>query len=281
MNPGTVRAWIGRSDQRKDQITAASVRGLWATLNREGACPEAGAALPALWHWLYFTPAARQDQLGVDGHPLLGGFLPPIRLPRRMWAGGRVEFNQPLHVGDEVTRESRIVDLTIKQGRSGDLVFVTVRHEIGNTRGLAISEVQNIVYRGEAQSGVLPLAAEKAPTNEAFSRNVVPDPVLLFRYSALTFNAHRIHYDRPYALAVEGYPGLVVQGPLIATLLIELLQHHKPDAVLRRFSFKSVSPLFDTHPFSLCGRAEGCHDFALWARTGEGAIAMQATAELA
>jgi 3-methylfumaryl-CoA hydratase len=198
-----------------------------------------------------------------------------------MWAGGRLEFHQPLHVGDEITRDSQVVDVSVKQGRSGDLLFVTIMHEIANARGLALREMQRIVYSEKHRPDALTLAVNKAArVDETFSREVMPDPVLLFRYSALTFNAHRIHYDRAYAVGVEGYPGLVVQGPLVATLLVELLRHQRPGATLRNFSFKAVSPLFDIHPFSLCGRAGDANEFVLWARDYKGTLAMDATATI-
>jgi len=198
-----------------------------------------------------------------------------------MWAGADVEFHEPLRVGDKVTRESRIVDIKVKAGRSGEVAFITIAHQITKPTGLAIREIRNIVYGPEARYRPPAEAVHKAPSDETFHREIVPSSVLLFQYSALTFNSHRIHYDRSYASDVEGYPGLVVQGPLLATLLIELLQQQKVDAILRRASFKAVSPLFDARPLYLCGRAKGSHDFALWARDGDGRLAMLATAETA
>src|SRR5215813_5095978 len=176
-------------------------------------------------------------------------FLPPVNLPRRMWAGGHVEFHRPLQIGDQVTRQSRIADISVKEGRSGPLVFLTITHELETTRGVAMTEVQNIVYCRVRQ----PSALTRAPLDYTFAREIAPDPVLLFRYSALTFNAHRIHYDRAYATDAEGYPGLVVQGPLVAQLLVDLLHRYKAHATLRRCAFKAVRPLFDTHQFLICG----------------------------
>ena len=279
-----LRSWIGRTETRTDQVCAAPVAALAATLDRVDAEPMPGSDLPPLWHWLYFTPQARASEIGADGHPRRGGFLPPVPLPRRMWAGGRLQFNHPLQVGDEITRLSRIADVSVKDGRSGALVFVTVRHEVSNARGVALSEEHDIVYRDNPAPEAPPPTPQPAPASAAFSREIAPDPVLLFRYSALTFNGHRIHYDRPYVTEVEGYPGLIVHGPLIATLLLDLLRRERPEARVRRFVFKAIRPVFDIHTFSVCGQAEaGAHGeqrVALWARDHEGFLAMQAHAEL-
>jgi 3-methylfumaryl-CoA hydratase len=275
-----LRSWIGRSEQRTDTITAAPLAALAAALDRDDPAPATGTAVPPLWHWLYFLPIARQSELGPDGHPRRGGFLPPVELPRRMWAGGRLTFERPLRVGEVATRTSRIDDVTAKDARSGPLVFVTVHHALSTPEGHAISEAHDIVYRGLPAPGSA-ATPQRAPTDETFARTVVPDDVLLFRYSALTFNGHRIHYDRRYVTEVEGYPGLVVHGPLIATLLLDLLGRERPTATVARFDFKAVSPLFDLHPFELCGRPDGERGFALWARNHEGGLAMQATAEVA
>jgi 3-methylfumaryl-CoA hydratase len=280
-SPDPFAAWLGRTEERRDTITAAPMTGLAATLDRDDPAPTAGTPLPALWHWLYFLPMARQSEIGADGHARRGGFLPPVPLPRRMWAGGRLSFERPLQVGDAVTRTSRIDRIASKEARSGPLVFVTVEHEIGDAAGMAVREAHDIVYRGAAAPGAASSPATPAPTNESFARTIVPDAVLLFRYSALTFNGHRIHYDRRYVTEVEGYPGLVVHGPLIATLLVDLLRRERPDAALRRFDFKAVTPLFDLAPFTLCGRPDGDRRFALWARNTEGGLAMQASAEIA
>ena len=275
------RSWIGRTEQRADTIHGEVLDALAATLDRDDPPARAGDDAPPLAHWLFFTPLARQSQLGPDGHPLRGGFLPPIPLPRRMWAGGRLQFHQPLRVDDAVTRSSRIASVDAKSGRSGTLAFVTVRHEITGPRGPAITEEHDIVYRDPPQPGAVAPAPTAAPADETFTRRIAPDPVLLFRYSALTFNGHRIHYDHRYVTEVEGYPGLVVHGPLIATLLIDLLRRERPGALVRRFAFTAKSPLFDTHPFDVCGRFDGERGVALWARSHQGALAMQASAELA
>jgi 3-methylfumaryl-CoA hydratase len=274
------REWIGKTEHRADMVTAMPVAALSATLDRNDPEPLPGTDLPPLWHWMFFNPIARQSQLGPDGHPRRGGFLPPVELPRRMWAGGRLQFNHPVRIGDEVTRASRIADVTVKEGRSGALVFVKVRHEITNAEGLAIVEEHDIVYRDNPQLGAPAPAPTPAPAECDFSRDIAPDPVLLFRYSALTFNGHRIHYDRSYVTEVEGYPGLIVHGPLIATLLLDLQRHNLPEARVKRFEFRALRPLFDIHPFSVHGkRFEG--GVQLWSRDHTGALSMDATAELA
>ena len=280
-----LRDWIGRSESRTDLITATPVAALSATLDRDDPAPVPGTVLPPLWHWLYFTPLTRHGELGEDGHARRGGFLPPVPLPRRMWAGGRLHFQQPLRVGEDVTRTSTIQDVSVKQGRSGSLVFVCVKHVFQTAQGLALAEEHDIVYRDPPQPGAAVPDPTPAPIDAQFSREVVPDPVLLFRYSALTFNGHRIHYDRSYVTGVEGYPGLIVHGPLIATLLMDLLRRHLPEARVQRFQFKAVRPTFDIHPFTVCGKIEPAtsgqtRTVTLWGRDHEGWLTMQATAEI-
>ena len=233
------------------------------------------------WHWLYFLPLHRQSEIGPDGHAKRGGFLPPVPLPRRMWAGGRFQFIKPLRVGDAIRRTSQIVDVTMKDGRSGALVFVLVRHHIGNADGVAIVEEHDIVYRGLPPAGEAPPAPPKAPDGAVWKRGIEPDDVLLFRYSALTFNGHRIHYDRRYVTETEGYPGLIVHGPLIATLLTDLVRRNSTTP-MTSFKFKAVSPLFDIAPFSVNGipSADG-KQVKLWAQGAAGQLAMDAEATLA
>ena len=239
-----LQQWVGKSEELHDDITAAPLRGLSATLDRDDAQPAKGTPVPPLGHWLYFLPQAPQSQLGPDGHPRRGGFLPPVPLPRRMWAGGRLTWvpGNPLRVGDAARKVSRIESVTHKTGRSGEMIFVLVRHEVHNERGLCLTEEHDIVYRAAAQPGEKAAAPTPAETRATWRREIVPDDVLLFRYSALTFNGHRIHYDRRYVTGVEGYPGLVVHGPLIATLLLDLLRRELPQATVTHFAFKAVSP---------------------------------------
>ena len=274
--------WVGRTEQRDDAITTAQLAGFIALLDRaDDAAPTVGNTLPPLAHWLYFVPHALQRDIDVDGHPHRGDFLPEVALPRRMWAGGRISFDHALRIGDTATRRSTILSVEAKEGRSGALVFVTVAHEISHARGLAVREEQDIVYRDHPNATTAAVTPPQARTDEDFSRLVTPDPVQLFRYSALTFNGHRIHYDRDYATQVEGYPGLVVHGPLIATLLLALAQREMPNAAFARFDFKAVTPLFDIDAFTVCGKHEADGSVALWARNHLGHLAMTAHAVLA
>ncbi len=279
MDIAHLQEWVGKTESASDQVTPIPIAALSAALDIEAPHPAAGDAVAPLWHWLYFLETHRQSELSPDGHAKLGGFLPPVPLPRRMWAGGRFEFHRPLRVGETVTRISRIADVQEKKGRSGTLIFVVVRHEIGNTEGIALTEEQDLVYRAHAKPGDPASAPQTAPAGALWERVVQPDDVLLFRYSALTFNGHRIHYDRRYATETEGYPGLVVHGPLIATLLLDLLRRHMPEADVARFEFRAVSPLFDTSSFTLCGKLESDgKTISLWATDATGGLAMTANA---
>jgi 3-methylfumaryl-CoA hydratase len=285
MEPGLVtqdaeiescRGWVGREEERRDTVTAAPLAALSALLDRDDPPPRAGDPAPPLAHWLYFLPSYRQSAAGADGHAARGEFLPPVPLPRRMWAGSRLEFLRPFTVGSDVLRRSRIVSVTPKKGRSGTLVFVTVRHEVSDAGGVVLTDEHDIVYRGEGGGVAVPVPA---PAGEAWHRDIRPDPLLLFRYSAVTFNGHRIHYDHPYTTRVEGYPGLVVHGPLIATLLVDLLRREQPGVVLRSYAFRALRPLFDTANFSTCGMPDPSGRSArLWTRDFEGAATMEATA---
>jgi len=270
-----LKAWTGRTETVQDTVTAAPVRMLRATLDLP---PEDVAELPPLWHWLYFLPSARQSELGPDGHPRRGGFLPPVPLPRRMWAGGQLEFFSPLQVGDAIRRVSTIDDVKFKSGRTGELCFVRVRHEVSSPRGLALREFHDIVYRPDPVPGAAEPAYEEAPASVMADR-VVPDDTLLFRYSALTFNGHRIHYDRRYVTQVEGYPGLVVHGPLMATLLAGFGQRQFSGRAPAAFSFRAMKPVFDLHPFEACGRPDGPDAAELWIRDHAGHKAMTARME--
>ena len=275
-----LRDWIGRSETRTDTITPVPVAAMSATLDRDDPAPQAGDPLPPLWHWLYFLPLYRHSEAGPDGHPARGGFMPPVPLPRRMFAGSTMTWHRPLQVGEQVTRVSRIADVSVKTGRSGTLVFVKVEQTLSGADGPAMVETQDIVYRDAPNPADPPPPPTAAPTGEAFGREIRPDSLLLFRYSALTFNGHRIHYDRPYATGEEGYPGLVVHGPLIATLLLDLLRRERPDARVTGYRFRAVKPLFDTAPFRVCGRAEPDGSVRLWAAGPDGALCMDATATL-
>jgi 3-methylfumaryl-CoA hydratase len=280
--------WLGRTETVEDTATATPYAALAATLDwpLTGAPqrPPTGTPLPHLWHWLYFLPIYPQSEIGPDGHAQRGGFLPPVPLPRRMWAGSDFEFHEPLLIGDALSRTSTIVDVKEKSGRTGSLIFVKVRHEVrrNGAQTVALTEHHNIVYRGAPQPDDVTPPPMAAPAQCAWGRTIVPDDVLLFRYSALTFNGHRIHYDRQYVTQVEGYPGLIVHGPLIATLLMDLLRSNAPDARVLRFEFKAVRPTFDIHPFSVHGQpsADG-KSVRLWGCDHEGWLTMDATATLA
>jgi 3-methylfumaryl-CoA hydratase len=281
LNIDYLRKWVGKVETHSDAITPAPIAALSATLDRNDPFPNAGDPVPPAWTWLYFWPLHRQSEVANDGHAKRGGFLPPVPLPRRMYAGGRLQFHHPLRVGDRVTRDSIIVDVSHKAGRTGPLLFVVVRHEIKNNEGVAVMEEHDIVYRDHAAAGNAIQKTQTSPGPATWTREIRPDPVLLFRYSALTFNGHRIHYDRQYATEVEGYPGLVVHGPLIATLLLDLVRRNLPQSALARFAFRAVKPLFDTAPFSVCGRVENDgKTIRLWAADAAGDLAMDATATL-
>lgn len=270
-------AWVGRSETREDVATAAPVAGLAALLDHD-VSPWVSGEVPPLGHWLYFLPTARQSVIGEDGHPRRDStsLLPPVPLPRRMWAGSRIEFLSPIPVGAALTRVTTIDAIKPKRGASGDLLFVTLRHDITADGVAAIREEQDIVFREPAPASPVPAAppARPAETEPADAvRSVLPDPVLLFRYSALTFNAHRIHYDRDYAEGVEGYAGLVVHGPLIATLLID--HALRAGFAPRAFRFRAEAPLIDGAPFDLCLTRDG-GGARLWARDVAGRITMRA-----
>ena len=276
-----LRSWVGKVESRSDVLSPAPVQALAATLDRDDPPPKEGDPIPPCGHWLYFLPLHRQSEIGPDGHAKRGGFLPPVPLPRRMWAGSRIEFRRPLAIGSAVTRDSRIADVTVKHGKAGPLVFVRVRHDISDATGVALVDEHDIVYRENPKPGDPAPAAQPAPSDAEWSRTIVPDDVLLFRYSALTFNGHRIHYDRKYVTEVEGYPGLIVHGPLIATLLMDLVRRNAPDADIATFRFKAVRPTFDLNPFRVNGQlqADGS-TVRLWAQDHEGWLTMDAVATL-
>ena len=275
------RRWIGRVERRCDFVTAESGSALSATLDRNDPEPVSGSETPPLLHWLCFWPNAPASELDADGHPRRGGFLPPIELPHRTWAGGRLTFLQPICFGDELQRTSRVADVRMRSGRHGDLAFVTVRHEVESARGLVLTEEQDIVFRNRPSPNCAAIPGQFPPARPAFSRTVVPDPVLLFRYSALTFNAHRVHYDRDWATRMAGYPDLVVHSPLVATLLLDLLRRELPEVRVRGFAFKAVRPLFDLQPLTLNGRlAADARSVELWAADHDQFLAMSASAEV-
>lgn len=272
--------WVGRRHEVTERIKPFPATALAATLNRDDPAYGEQTPLPPLWHWLHFLPIHRLDEAGYDGHAALGGFLPPVPLPRRMWAGSRLTWMAPMRIGRVLRKVSTITSVDHKQGRSGDLVFVTVRHQLFDGDVQGIEEQHDIVYRAAPDPDAASPVPPQAPDHSAFSRVISPDPTLLFRYSALTFNPHRIHYDLPFCTGTEGYPGLVVHGPLLATLLLDLLRRERPQAQIAGFEFRAVSPLFDTDDFSVHGQPGDDGTVKLWVRSHDGALAMTATATL-
>jgi 3-methylfumaryl-CoA hydratase len=273
-----LRQWIGRTNEVSDIITAQLTKGLRATLFQEIGEPKPGDAAPFTTHWCLGQPVYPMSELGPDGHPTRGGFLPPVPLPRRMWAGGELQFVDALRVGDVATRSSRISDVTLKTGSTGALCFVSVQHEVTTSRGLAIRERQDIVYRDV--SGTAPAAPAKAPPPPPTAQHRethVSDPVLLFRYSALTFNGHRIHYDRDYVTKVEGYPGLIFHGPLQASFIVELAAKLHGGQPPKKLSYRGVQPLFEGSEFSInANTTDG--GMELWVANAEGQPTMKGTA---
>ncbi len=277
--------WIGSSESRSDEVTRAPIAALSAILDRDDPAPRVGDSLPPLWHWLYFLPITRHSEIDHDGHPKRGGFLPPVPLSRRMWAGGRVQFRRPLRVGEAIARVSHVVDVSHKTGRSGPLTLVVVRHEISSAGTLALIEEQDLLYLAaphESGAASTPRRAAAAAADPAWERRIRPDATLLFRFSALTFNGHRIHYDRQYAQTVEGYPALVVHAPLAALLLLDAMRRHMPNHNVAAFSFRAMKPLLDCAPFDVCGKPEADGSTVrLWIRDAAGELATDATATLA
>lgn len=257
-----LREWVGRSQTVRDIATEAKCHTLAATLDYD-ADPWGGQLFP-LAHWTHFNPTEPQRALDVDGHPHLGGFLPPVPLPRRMWAGSDLTFHRPISVGQQLRDVQTVTDVTARTDRSGQLVFVTVTHEISADDNPAITDRHTIVYREAATAETEPAPAESPAERAAhepadtsawdYSQVTRPDETMLFRYSALTFNAHRIHYDRGFCIDDEGYPGLVVHGPLLATLMSDAFQRHRPGEQIRAFSFSARRPVFDGTPVAAVGR---------------------------
>ena len=276
LDPQRLERWIGRTETTVDVIDARQARLIAATLG--AGTPGDGDPLPPLWHWAYFAEARPPEALGRDGHPKRGGFLPPVALPRRMWAGGRFTFEAPLRIGESAEKHSRIEALSVKEGRSGPLCFVTVSHAFTVNGTSRFREEHDIVYREDPKPDARAPEPPMAPQGAEHAREMTADPVLLFRYSAATFNGHRIHYDRDYARTVEGYPDLVVHGPLLGTLLAAHAMDMQPDKPLARYSFRARSPVFSGERFTLNGRAEGPSS-RLWITKADGVLAMEAEAE--
>lgn len=271
--------WAGKTRRVESDLSHWPAQAAAATLDASDLVLEPGSELPPLWQWFYFLGTEPQRRLGIDGHPERGGFMPPIDLPRRMFAGARMRFHRPLVLGRDAQRTDTIRSVELKSGRSGKLAFVKVGHAFHQGGVLCIEEEQDIVYREPGRPVEAPeVRRVEAPADGAWSRRVVPDTRLLFRFSALTFNAHRIHYDRPYATTEEGYPGLVVHGPLVAVLLADLVRRHQPEP-MTAFEFRGRAPLFDLAPFQLLGRPRA-DEVELEARGPDGATTLTAKATL-
>ncbi len=273
-----LRSWIGKKETHHDLATAFPVAALAATLDRKDPPPKTGDTIPHSGHWLYFLETAANADLSHDGHPKRGGFLPPVPLPRRMWAGGRIDFRASVRVGDSISRESEILSVEAKSGKSGDLVFVTVRHTVKTGSTIAIVEEHDIVYREAAKPGEAAPAGKPAPQAALWRRELQTNEAVLFRYSALIFNAHRIHYDIDYCRDVEGYPGLIVHGPLQTTLLLDLCRRNDPRPV-RTLDYRATHPVFHQETFSVNGQpaADG-KSVELWTANAAGCYAMRGTA---
>jgi 3-methylfumaryl-CoA hydratase len=271
-----LRQWIGRSTEASDTVTAQLVKGLRATLFMDIGEPKPGDAAPFTAHWCLAQPVYPMSELGPDGHPTRGGFLPPVPLPRRMWAGGELEFFEALRVGDEVTRTSRISDVTMKTGSTGVLCFVSVEHLITTSRGTALRERQDIVYRDISTAPAAAPAKPPAAPTAQHRESHIADPVLLFRYSALTFNGHRIHYDRDYVTKVEGYPGLIFHGPMQAAFLVEFASRLHGGVAPKKFSYRGVQPLFEGE-FSVNANLTGA-GMDTWTANSTGLPTMKGTA---
>jgi 3-methylfumaryl-CoA hydratase len=269
--------WIGTSEETEDLITLWPAAALQATLDFPDPPLQEGDELPPLWHWLYFLPTVPGSGLGQEGHARLGGFLPPVPLPRRMFAGGRTEFFAPLRIGQRARRVGTVVSVEEKQGRSGALVFVTVRYEVGTAAGLALTEEQDLVYREAPSGSETPAPGTDPIPAGAWTRTITPNEVMLFRFSALTFNAHRIHYDYPYVTGTEGYPHLIVHGPLTALLLADLARRNGPGSV-RQFTFRGRAPLFADGAIALIGNTDDGGRARLSAWSHDRRLAMSAEA---
>lgn len=274
-----LRDWVGKTETADDLITAWPARALSATLDERDPPPRPGDPLPPLWHWLFFLEAVLQSRIGPDGHPERGDFLPPVPLPRRMWAGSRFTFDgPPLSIGETATRRSEIKSIEPKTGSTGAMVFVTVRHSVSGPRGLSFVEEHDIVYREAAKAGEKARDPKPAPVDATWSKTITPDEVLLFRFSALTFNGHRIHYDQPYVTGTEGYPGLIVHGPLMGMLQMELARRSNVGRVPAGFEFRALSPIFAGTPLTVGARKETDGSVVTWIANDKGGLAQQGKA---
>jgi 3-methylfumaryl-CoA hydratase len=271
-----LRLWVGRERRLEETLDPFPARGLAAALDHDNL-PERGEPLPPSWHWLYFLETPRASATDLDGHPHKGGFLPPVPLPRRMWAAGAVDIAHPLLLGVPAEKISTIRSVELKSGRTGRFVLVGIEHRLRQEGRLCLREEQTLAYRALPAAPPPPQEGEPASPVADWTREVAPDPVLMFRFSALTYNSHRIHYDRDYATRVEFYAGLVVHAPLLVTLLLDLFSRSQPGVPLTRFSFRAVRPTLDLGPFQLRGKRTG-RNVALWSADHENRLSMSAEA---
>ena len=272
------QAWIGKRSSTNALVTAYQADALTATLDRDDPPYKEGDVIPPGWHLFYIREVVKLRDTAEDGHPKRGDFLPPIDLPRRMWAGTKATYHKPIHVGENISNVTTIESVIPKVGKTGQLVFLKLRNEISGENGVATTELQDVVYREEARPGAAAPEPPPPPGEALWRRTIHPSSVLLFRYSALTMNSHRIHYDRTYVTEVEKYPGLLVHGPLTFTLLLDLFRRENADKILKSFSVRAVSPIYDTHDFVVEGAPDGDDDATLWALNHEGRLAMSAKA---
>ncbi|MCW5745604.1 MAG: MaoC family dehydratase N-terminal domain-containing protein [Alphaproteobacteria bacterium] len=270
------RAWIGQRRTHEDFIAPFPPKALIATFDTGDPEPKMGDPLPPVWHWLYFLDTAAQSTLGRDGMPTGGSFLPPVPLPRRMWAGTQFTFHDvPLRIGDHVRREQEVISIEPKSGSTGQMVFVTQQARIHGPSGLAITEERGSVFREDPKPGEKQREPRPAPRDATWSKEIKPDPVLLFRFSALTFNPHRIHYDQPYVTGVEGYPGLLVHGPLMSLLQIELARRSNPGRRVATYSCRALAPVYANASFSVHARVEADGSVTTWIADPSGGMAQQ------
>jgi len=274
--------WIGKVREQRERIDTALTVAMSAALDRDDPVPKDGDPLPLPWHWMFFRDSTVQSKLGTDGLPKRGDLMPPVPLPRRMWAASNIKVHTPLRLGETAVKCSEVADVAEKSGKSGELVFINLNHTILNqAEEVAIVEEQTIVYTEAMKSGATS-PSRPAPENSLWRRHITPDPVLLFRYSALTFNPHRIHYDQPYVTQEEGYPGLLVHGPLIATLMVDLCRRSRPEALITEFSFRAMAPLFCDDEMVLGATpSEDGLSASVWASNHKGGLASQGMVRLA
>ncbi|MCA0421867.1 MAG: MaoC family dehydratase N-terminal domain-containing protein [Proteobacteria bacterium] len=277
MDIATLMPWMNRTESREATADAWPVEGLRALLDDPVTCAN-GMTAPLLVQWLYFGPTVGQSEIGEDGHPRRGGFLPPVELPRRMWASSDITFHAPIRLGDPLKKTAQIADISLKQGETGALVFVKVANRYESNGTLMLEETQTLVYRDHPPAGAATPVGKQAPQTALWSVPHRPDEAMVFRYSAVTFNAHRIHYDLAYATGVEGYPGVIVQGQLLATLMLRACEAHGSSKI-RRFNFRGVQPVFAGETVHAEGQARaGGYD--LWIRDAAGVLRMTGNAEI-